>query len=162
MHVPIQYHATSMTWSVSFSLRWHNWKWIDSGVHLGGSSGAERRSGAAAEWVNGRDERWSDALPIHERNDRRPRRVAETMSCSNESVIGICWRESYMILSVRGHHTGGTRCTRDRNKKGPTVISFDATIIRSLIFCIFNTVLFFFFFSNSLLGWLKCPDSDIS
>lgn len=65
-----------------------------------------------------------------------------------------------MILSVRGYHTGETRSTGDRNKKGPTVISFVMTIIRSFIFCIFNTVLvlrlftyYIILFSSHIPSW---------
>lgn len=56
----------------------------------------------------GQQERWkvvrhssSFIREMTEWEDCRPQCITETMCCSNESVMGICWRESYMRLSHR-------------------------------------------------------------
>lgn len=43
-----------------------------------------------------------------------PQCTSDAISCSNESVIGICWRESWVMLCVRGYRGGWGGRDRDR------------------------------------------------
>lgn len=75
---------------------------------------AEWCSGVEAPWVNVTDERWPD-FSLHSWAVVKAKgwggvglsRVSETMTCSNESVMGICWRESDTMATVGGDQTDG-------------------------------------------------------
>lgn len=78
-------------------------------VHFFGAARgrAERRCGGRV----GQRERW--ALVSHspfmremtQWLDRGPRCIKETISCSNESVIGTCWRESCTVWQRLSHRS---------------------------------------------------------
>lgn len=81
---------------------------LDTKLKLRRLPGAEWRSGGEAERVDARDESWLASITVRGRERWQGAQwvsecIGETISCSNESVIGSRWSES-LLMSPGGAH----------------------------------------------------------
>lgn len=96
-----------------------DWFWSPFSVRL------KARTGLRCGGRVGQQERWEVFRhSVHSWENCRPQCITETMTRSNESVIGICWRESYMVPMALwvGYHRGDRSTKRFHSFPAPQKI----------------------------------------